>query len=122
MITVGYSLSVPDNGTYMFRDKLVLGRCSACGYLKNFSLHNPAYRIKRREVDYRYDGYYKPKSDFSCTYDRYYIVSERFKEFCLNVGYPGLVFREFDNDKSHFNFFVKRTVKFDAIRRGDLSN
>jgi hypothetical protein len=117
MNTVGYSLSIPDNGTFMFREKSALRRCPACGYSKRFMLHNPAYRANRREVDYKYDGYFKRNADCSSTYDSYFIVSDRFKEFCLNEGYPGLVFREFENDKTHFNFMVKRTVKFDAIRR-----
>jgi hypothetical protein len=80
-------------------------------------LHNPAYQVNKREVDYQYDGYFKRNADGSSTYDSYFIVTDRFKEFCLNEGYPGLEFREFDNDKSHFNFIVKRIVKFDAIRR-----
>ncbi len=118
MNTIGYTLSVPDNGTYMFREKLGLRKYPGCGYSKPALRHNPAYRLNRREVDYQHDGYFKRNVDSSCTYDSYYIVSERFKEFCLNEGYPGLVFREFDKDKAHFNFIVKRTVKFDAIRRG----
>jgi hypothetical protein len=58
MNVIGYTLSVPDNGTFMFREKSELKRCAACGYPTKFLLHNPEYQLRRREVDYRNDGYF----------------------------------------------------------------
>jgi hypothetical protein len=117
---VGYTLSVPDNGTFMFRDASELERCEACGYVLTFMSHNPAYQLRKREADYQHDGYFKRGADLSATYDSYYVASKRFRDFCLGQSYEGLIFLEFAKDKNNFNFMVKRTVKFDARRRGTV--
>jgi len=118
MTVVGYTLSVPDNGTFMFRQKPDLKRCEACGYLLKSLPHNPEYQRRKREVDHKLDGYFVRGADLSSTYDGYLIASRRFKDFCLAQGYAGLMFREFINDRANFDFIATRKVKFDAARRG----
>src|SRR5262249_44975505 len=107
MKTLGYSLSALDNRTHMFYyDELPdHKKCSACGYRLNFFSYNPDYELKRCRADY------------SATYDGYFIVTKLFKDFCLKQKYKGLVFGEFSKDKSHYNFGVRRVVKFDSRRR-----
>ena len=104
----------------MFRQKPDLKRCEACGYLLKFRPHNPEYQLRKREIDYKLDGYFVPGADLSSTYDSYYIASEHFRTFCVEQGYPGLIFREFTKDRTSFNFMATRKVKFDAVRRGTL--
>jgi hypothetical protein len=116
MNLIGYNLSGPDNGTYMFRDRSGLKRCPLCGYRLDFISHNPDYQFRRREAD-QYDGYVKRGADFSSTYDMYKIVSDRFRAFCMEQEYTYLAFGEFSKDKSHFNFVANRIVEFDAVRR-----
>jgi hypothetical protein len=120
MQVIGYTLSVPDNGTFMFRDAAGIELCTSCGYPLDFLSFNPDYQLRKREVDYRHDGYYVAGADISSTYDHRVIVSKRFRDFCLNAEYKGLAFNEFLNDKQHFHFAVKKLVKFDALRRGTL--
>src|ERR1044072_9226823 len=120
MRIIGYRLSGPDNGTFMFREKSDLKRCEACGYPLNFLAHNPNYELRKRERDYKLDGYVKTGVDISSTYDLHYIVSDRFRDFCLGKGYKGLVFKDFIRDTSCFHFIVKNLVKFDAVRRGTV--
>jgi len=117
MTVVGYTLSVPDNGTFMSREKSESKRCDACGYLVNFLAHNPNYESRKRERDYKLDGYVKTGADISSTYDLHYIVSDRFRDFCVREGYEGLVFQDFIKDRTHFHFTVEKIVKFDAVRR-----
>jgi hypothetical protein len=69
MNIVGYTLSVPDNGTVMFREKSDLKRCEACGHPVSFFSHNPEYQLRKREADSRLDGYVKRAADISSTYD-----------------------------------------------------
>ena len=116
MNLIGYDLSGPDNGTFMFRGGSEVKRCPLCGYYVDFLAYNPDYQFKRREAD-KYDGYIKRGADFSSTYDSYDIVSDRFRTFCLEQQYEGLAFGEFSNDKTHFNFMPNRIVRFDALRR-----
>jgi hypothetical protein len=116
MNLIGYKLSGPDNGTFMFRERSELKRCPLCGYRVDFLNYNTDYQFRRREAD-QYDGYFKRAADFSSTYDMYDIVSDRFRAFCLEHEYTGLAFGEFSKDKSHFNFIAKRIVEFDAVRR-----
>jgi len=120
MSVIGYTLSGPDNGTFMFREKSDLPRCDACGYPLDFLAHNPKYQFRKRERDSQKDGYVKRGADLSSTYDLHYIASERFRDFCLGEGYEGLVFREFEKDKSHFDLVVEKEVQFDAARRGTV--
>ena len=91
-------------------------RCPACGYPLNFLAYNPNFKSTSRIVD-RHDGNVISKPDISCTYDLFYIVSYRFKEFCLKDQYDGLMFDEFKDDPNYFNLRVRRKVKFDSRRR-----
>jgi len=113
---VGYTLSIPDNGRHMFMHKSERKRCSACSYPLKFLSYNPKFKSSSRIVD-RHDGYITSKPDISSTYDLFYIASGRFRDFCLNEGYDGLIFDKFNDDPNYFNLRVRRRVKFDARRR-----
>lgn len=120
MNVIGYTLLVPDNGTFMFREKPDLKRCEACGYLLEFMPYNPEYQLRKSEVVDKLDGYVVRGADLSATYDSYLIASEHFRAFCLEQGYQGLIFREFTKDRTSFEFMAERQVKFDAARRGTV--
>ncbi len=106
MNLVGYDLHGQDNDTHMFPPEAVTDRCDVCNYRLDFLTYNPNYALK------------KSKRDISATYDGFLIVSEAFRKFCVEQGYKDLVFGKFRQDKTHYNFTVKRIVKFDAVRRG----
>ena len=118
MSEIGYTPSVPDNGTFMFRQKTASKRCEGCGYLLKFLPHNPEYNRGKRENDYRLDGYCVGAADLSSTYDLYLIATQRFREFCVKQKYTGLLFRKFAKDRANFEFMATRKIKFDAVRRG----
>lgn len=46
----------------------------------------------------------KTQKDIVCTYDGFYIVSERFKNFCDEQGYEGLIFTPLKKSPSHYYF------------------
>lgn len=116
MAVIGYTLAVPDNGTFMFPENTDLKRCEVCGYPVDFLSYNPNYAFRKRAPDSKLDGYVKRGADVSATYDLYYIVSDRFRDFCLNEGYKGLVFEDFISDPTHFYLLVNNILKFDAAR------
>ena len=115
MGVIGYTLSVPDNGTFMFPEKTDVKRCDVCGYPLDFLAYNPNYAFRKRARDSKLDGYVRRGADVSATYDLYYIVSDYFRDFCLREGYEGLVFESFINDPTHFYLVVNNIVKFDAV-------
>jgi len=105
VLLVGYTLSGQDNDAYMFSKTETVERCVVCGYRLKFLAFNPSYEAGNS------------KADFAATFDGFWIVSLRFKEFCLAEEYKDLSFGEFEKDKKHFNFGVSRIVEFDALKR-----
>jgi hypothetical protein len=103
---IGYSLYGQYNDTFMIDENSSLEVCPKCGYLKNFSYHNPFYKVKRKTYD------------FAHPYDVGTIVSLRFKEFCLRENYKGLIFKEFERSIGFFQFDTNNVVEFDAVRTG----
>jgi hypothetical protein len=108
MNVVGYNLDGQDNNTYMFPPGAVVERCSVCNYRRDLLAYNPNYVLQKADAD------------VSTTYDGFLIVSGAFRKFCVEQGYRELVFGEFLQDKRHYDFNVKRSVKFDAVRRGTI--
>ncbi len=102
---VGYALSAQDNDTYMFGPDDPVERCGTCHYRRDLSAYNPRYKLK----SYR--------RDLSATYDGFWIVTDRFRDFCTGQGYRDISFEEFAEDKRHFNFMPLTVVKFDAVSR-----
>lgn len=102
---VAFNLSGQDNDSYMFSDFPTAESCDLCGYRMDFLKYNPNY----------YTGKILP--DFSATYDGFWIVSQKFKEFCVRKNVPNLAFDKFINLKTYYNFRPGNIVAFDAVRR-----
>lgn len=100
---VGFNLYSQDNDTHMFSAEPET--CPVCNYRRNFLAYNPEYVLRGT------------KFDISTTYDGFVIVSEPFRQFCVEQGYDGLRFGEFRHDRSHYNFAVSHEVRFDAEKR-----
>lgn len=54
--------------------------------------------------------------DWSCTYDRVQIVSQRFVDVYVAAGLQGLCFQELPDDDDFRRLFVERSVEFDEER------
>lgn len=65
---IGYVLSPPDNGNYMFY-KLEIDECTRYSNIYDINKINPEFRISRKKLN------------ITETYDGYKIVSEKFKLF-----------------------------------------
>ena len=114
---VGHTLDGHDNGTYMYEpgDK-ALPLCPRCGYRLNFFPTNPDYALKKRFKPLTGQSVVSKETALSCTYDHQTIVSQGFKDFCLQQGYEGLNFIEFPKDPWHFHLIITNQVKFDSAR------
>jgi len=106
MKVLGFSLSGPDNDSYMNSDQYEINICKCLDFVKNRQLHlNPNFKVTKKFYD------------ISFTYDSYLIVSDRFKQFCVDNKYSGVSFFEIPNYKTKFLMLVSNVVKFDADRR-----
>lgn len=117
MKIVGYRFIEHYNGTYMYEpgDK-ALPPCPHCGYRLDFFPTNPDYALKKRFKPLTGEMTVSKETALSCTYDHQTIVSQGFKDFCLQQGYEGLNFIEFPKDPRHFHLIITRQVKFDSAR------
>lgn len=106
MKVLGYSISGPDNDSYMNADQYEVNICYCLDFVKNRQLHlNPNFKLTKKTYDISY------------TYDSYLIVSERFMQFCIDNKYDGVSFFPIPNYETKFLMLVKNTVKFDSTRR-----
>jgi hypothetical protein len=107
MKVLGFSISGPDNDSYMNPDQYEVNICNCLDFVKNRQFHlNPNFKLTKKAYDISY------------TYDSYLIVSDRFKQFCIENKYFGLSFFEIPNYKAKFLMLVTNIVKFDTDRRG----
>jgi hypothetical protein len=67
---------------------------------------NPKYKLGRI------------RKDFLATYDGYYIVSQKFHDFCKREKYEHLEFIELPNNPNFYWFKVHSILPFDTERRG----
>jgi len=106
MKVLGYSVSGPDNDSYMNVDEYEVNICDCLDFVRNRHLHlNPDFKLTKK-------GY-----DISYTYDSYLIVSDRFKQFCADNPYAGVSFFPIPNYPTKFLLLVSNIVKVDPIRR-----
>jgi hypothetical protein len=106
MKVLGFSISGLDNDSYMNSDQYEVNICKCLDFVKNRQLHlNPNFKLTKKSYD------------ISFTYDSYLIVSDRFKQFCLDNKYSGVSFFEIPNYKTKFLMLVSNVVKFDTNRR-----
>ena len=111
--TVAFVVAGAPNGGHMCggTDKLLPGLiglavCPICGIRTDFEYTNPAFRLRSH------------RHDFSETYDASWIVSDRFKAFCEQSGYPGLRFVPLPKSRGFFHLLVDRTLPLDAEQIG----
>jgi len=106
MKILGYLMVAPDNDSYMNPEMYESNICKCLDYIKNRHLHlNPNFELVKKSYD------------ISSTYDSYLIVSNRFREFCLNQEYLGISFYPIPNYPDNFYFDIQRIVRYDAKRR-----
>lgn len=88
-----------NDAEYMYHCKEEQPGCCPVCYCKLQEVPNLAYRMGRR------------RNDMYCTYDGYFLVSNHFKRFCEERGYPNLVFIKLP--KTHgFYFFTCKEETF----------
>lgn len=122
---IAYVLSPHDDGTYMlgtdtYRPRDPAGfydwrfgndgsphpaTCPTCGRKTDPEYINPSFRAKRRNWD------------MSSTYDGYRIVSRRFRDFCIQNGWPGMSFVSLPADADFLVLRLSIVLPFDADRR-----
>jgi hypothetical protein len=106
MKVLGFSISGPDNDSYMNSEQYEVNICKCLDYVKNRQLHlNPNFKLTKKTYDISY------------TYDSYLIVSERFKQFCVENKYHGISFFAIPNYATKFIMLVTNIIKFDTARR-----
>jgi hypothetical protein len=106
MKVLGFSISGPDNDSYMNSDQYEVNICKCLDFVKNRQLHlNPNFKLIKKSYD------------ISSTYDSYLIVSDRFKQFCEDNKYSGVSFFAIPNYETKFLMLVTNVVKFDTARR-----
>ena len=80
--------------------------CGTCGRKIDPDYVNPEFRMKKR------------KWDIASTYDGEFIVSERFRRFCLDHDPSGLDFLVLTSDPGRYVFHPRNVLAFDSERRG----
>jgi hypothetical protein len=90
---------------YMYDNESRPGLCPIC--------HNTIKKIP--DLMYRVT---KRKPDLMNTYDGFYIVSEKFKSFCIERKYPNLTFVALVKSKGFYCFEPQNTYKLDNVLSG----
>jgi len=62
------------------------------------------HRILKKEIDVKYRAK-KCKADLYFTNDGYLVADDRFKKFCMENNYPGLVFDPLPNSPGYYWFY-----------------
>lgn len=78
-MNIGYVLSPPDNGDYMFY-KLEIDECTKYSNIYDINRVNSQFKLSKRKLN------------ITETYDGYKIVSEKFKLFCEKERYENIEF------------------------------
>jgi len=103
---LGYSISGPDNDSYLNEELYGKNICECLKYIRNRENYiSPELTIK------------KTKYDFSYTYDSATIVSQIFKDFCEKENFKNIEFHQLKRQKGFYLFKVNRIIKFDSKRR-----
>ena len=106
MKVLGFSISGPDNDSYMNSDQYEVNICKCLDFVRNRQLHlNSNFKLTKKAYDISY------------TYDSYLIVSDRFKQFCVDNKYLGVSFFAIPNYETKYLMLVDNILKFDTARR-----
>lgn len=96
-------ISVPDT-EYMYDNENRPGICPVC--------HNTLEKIP--DIHYKVA---KKRADILLTYDGYYIVTEKFKEFCKENKYSNITFTKLADSAGYYFFMPHEIYKLDYIHR-----
>ena len=95
-----------EDAEFMYNDKNdIPGVCPFC-HSKLRMIPNLSYKKRRR----------KKKWDIYNTYDGYCLVSEKFKNFCEENGYPNLSFIKLERSKPYYFFLPGNIFPLDITR------
>ena len=83
---LGYSISGPDNNSYLNEKFYGKDICECINYVRNREKHIAS------EFEVKNNNY-----DFSNTYDNATIVSQRFKDFCVRQSFKNIKFYKINN-------------------------
>ena len=89
---------------YMYDNENRPGTCPIC--------HNTLEKIP--DVHYKVA---KKRADILCTYDGFYIVTEKFKEFCNENKYPNITFIALADSIGYYFFMPHDIYELDYIHR-----
>jgi hypothetical protein len=100
---VGYILTGNDNGSCFFdKSDKSLPICKKCGYVTDFDYISP--NIKLKVIKY----------DISSTYDNRTIVSNKFKIFCDDNKFTGVLFHELPKNPEFYKMTISNIIKVDT--------
>lgn len=104
MTVIAYSMSAPDGDGHFFEGAPSTSFCPECNSCidQNFVPTNLKMKRKTYEV--------------SCTYDNRMIVSQRFKDFCLQHSFEGTMFKLVNEKARLYLLESDREVSFDPER------
>lgn len=101
-LNAGFSLSAPDNESYMLNGPTPHASCGTCGMPLDREWIDPRFKLVRRDLDISY------------TYDGYIIASEKFK---TATSGRGARFVDLPSVPDFYSVRVDMSVRFDAVRR-----
>jgi hypothetical protein len=103
---IGYSISGPDNNSYLFEDGWGKTVCEVLDFIENREKYvTEKFRVKRSNFNLSY------------TYDSALIVSQKFKDFCRRNKYDGLHFYQLKKQKELYLMKSENIIEFDSKRR-----
>jgi len=100
----GYVLFAYSNDKSMFKD-LILNKCDKYSDIYTINRVSPSFKLKTQ----------KP---ISTTHDHFTIVSEDFKNFCLNENYTGLEFVNLPSAPGFYWFKIHNTILLNPEDKG----
>lgn len=106
---IGYSISGPDNDSYLYKDGWGKSVCEVLDFINNREKYiTVKSRIKRTNYN------------FSYTYDSAIIVSQKFRDFCLRNKYEGLKFFRLKKQDKLYLLKSQNIIQFDIKRRSTV--
>lgn len=97
-----FTLSAPDNDSYMLAKLPATLRCQICGRSLDPEWVDPTFLLSKRGLDASY------------THDGYFIVSTRFRDV---VCERGARYQLLDSEPSFFVLHPAKRIRFDPVRR-----
>lgn len=106
---IGYSISGPDNDSYLFQDGWGKTVCEVLDFIKNREIYiTENFKVKRANYNLSY------------TYDSALIVSQKFRDFCKRNNYEGLKFYQLRKQDDLHLMKSENIIRFDSKRRNTV--